>query len=94
MADGDPAGAVDHLNAAPALWRGRPFAELTGEAAAPVVAELEELRWEATSLFRTRPHWTVNQFVSGFAEESGQLDPRYAVPRRTPLTAVPVPRTA
>jgi tetratricopeptide (TPR) repeat protein len=46
MADGDPADAVDHLDAALALWRGRPFAELTGEAAAPVVAELEELRWE------------------------------------------------
>ncbi|PRY44746.1 DNA-binding SARP family transcriptional activator [Umezawaea tangerina] len=46
MADGDPARAVDHLTAALELWRGRPFAELTGAVAAPVVAELDELRWE------------------------------------------------
>lgn len=47
MSDGDPAGAVDHLTAALALWRGRPFAELPGAMAAPVVAELDELRWDA-----------------------------------------------
>jgi DNA-binding SARP family transcriptional activator len=46
MADHDPARAVEHLDAALALWRGRPFAELTSTAAAPVVSELLELRWE------------------------------------------------
>ncbi len=47
MARGDAAGAVRHLEAAAALWRGTPFAELPDEVVAPVVAELEELRWEA-----------------------------------------------
>lgn len=46
MADGDPAGAVTHLEAALALWRGVPFADLPDAVAAPVVAELDELRWE------------------------------------------------
>lgn len=46
MARGDAENAVRHLEAAEALWRGRPFAELPDEVVAPVVAELEELRWE------------------------------------------------
>ncbi|HEX7303950.1 AfsR/SARP family transcriptional regulator [Lentzea sp.] len=46
MARGDAEGAVRHLEAAEALWRGTPFAELPDELVAPVVAELEELRWE------------------------------------------------
>ncbi|SER37012.1 DNA-binding transcriptional activator of the SARP family [Lentzea xinjiangensis] len=46
MARGDAAEAVRHLETALALWRGRPFAELPDEVVAPVVAELEELRWE------------------------------------------------
>lgn len=46
MARGDAADAVRHLEAAAALWRGTPFAELPDEVVAPVVAELEELRWE------------------------------------------------
>ncbi|ANZ39698.1 hypothetical protein BBK82_30290 [Lentzea guizhouensis] len=46
MARGDAAGAVHHLELAAALWRGTPFAELPDEVVAPVVAALEELRWE------------------------------------------------
>ena len=46
MADGDPAGAVVHLETALALWRGVPFADLPDDVTAPVVAELDELRWE------------------------------------------------
>ncbi|WP_329793466.1 BTAD domain-containing putative transcriptional regulator [Lentzea sp. DG1S-22] len=46
MARGDATDAVRHLEAAAALWRGTPFAELPDEVVAPVVAELEELRWE------------------------------------------------
>ncbi|WP_346133834.1 AfsR/SARP family transcriptional regulator [Lentzea roselyniae] len=46
MARGDAAEAVRHLETAARLWRGRPFAELPDDVVAPVVAELEELRWE------------------------------------------------
>ncbi|CAL9441269.1 Regulatory protein AfsR [Actinosynnema sp. ALI-1.44] len=46
MAGGDVAEAVRHLEAASALWRGRPFAELAEDLVAPVVSELSELRWE------------------------------------------------
>lgn len=46
MAGGDVAEAVRHLEAAAALWRGRPFAELAEDLVAPVVSELSELRWE------------------------------------------------
>jgi DNA-binding SARP family transcriptional activator len=61
LAQGDAAGAVHHLEAAAALWRGTPFAELPDELVAPVVAELEELRWEvreslADALIAVRRH--------------------------------------
>ncbi|MFD5828353.1 BTAD domain-containing putative transcriptional regulator [Lentzea sp. NPDC060358] len=46
MARGDAESAVRHLEAAEELWRGTPFADLPDEVVAPVVAELEELRWE------------------------------------------------
>lgn len=61
MAQGDAQKAVHLLETAAALWRGTPFGELPDEVIAPVVAELEELRWEvretlADALLAVRRH--------------------------------------
>ncbi|GAA1295551.1 AfsR/SARP family transcriptional regulator [Saccharothrix xinjiangensis] len=56
-ARGPAAQAVEPLTAALDLWRGRPFAELRHEVAAPEAARLDDLRWEVRE--RLADAWTA-----------------------------------